>query len=210
MPDHQRWMASVFAQLLRTARFVVPPNFRRAFWLWRENRQMPDRPDRKLLVRWILPDLSQPGTTVLWVGCQPYTRTYMDVIERTGAECWTLEIDPAARRWGHTRRHIVGDLQMVGTLCLPAQFDVVLVNGVFGYGLDIESGQNEAIEGLARVLKADGLLMLGWNTHRTSDPLRLPAIRRFFIRSQRPGFEQRITFPESTHVYDFFQLREPA
>jgi SAM-dependent methyltransferase len=96
---------------------------------------------------------------------------------------------------------------MVGTLYLPCQFDVALVNGVFGYGLNTQSGQNTAIEGLARVLKPGGLLMLGWNTHRTSDPLGLSAIERFYIRSQRPGFEQRITFPESTHVYDFFALR---
>ncbi len=154
-----------------------------------------------------MPDLSQPGTTLLWVGCQPYTKSYINIIERQGAECWTLEIDPSARRWGHARRHIVGDLQMVGTLYLPGQFDVALVNGVFGYGLNNQSEQNEAIKGLARVLKPGGLLMLGWNTHRTSDPLQLPAIERFFIRSQRPGFEERITFPESTHVYDFLQIR---
>jgi len=96
---------------------------------------------------------------------------------------------------------------MVGTLYLPRQFDVVLVNGVFGYGLNTQYGQNAAIAGLARVLKPDGLLMLGWNTHRVSDPLQLSAIARFFVRSQRAGFEQRITFPESTHVYDFFALR---
>ena len=192
---------------MRTARFIVPPNIRRTFWMWRESRLMPHRPDRKLLVGWILPELSQPGTTILWVGCQPYTRRYLDAIERPGAKCWTLEIEPSARRWGHPRRHTVGDLQMVGTLYLPCQFDVALVNGVFGYGLNTESGQNKAIEGLARVLKPGGLLMLGWNTHRTSDPLGLSAIERFYIRSQRPGFEQRITFPESTHVYDFFALR---
>jgi hypothetical protein len=85
-----------------------------------------------------------------------------------------------------------------------------LVNGVFGYGLNTQDGQSEAIVGLARVLKPDGLLMLGWNTHRASDPLRLPAIERFFIRSCRPHFDQRITFPQSTHVYDFFELRNLA
>jgi hypothetical protein len=169
---------------------------------------MARRPDREFLVGQILPGLSEPGTSILWVGCQPYTRPYLGLIERRGARCWTLEIDPAARPWGHPQRHVVGDLQKVGALYMPRQFDVALVNGVFGYGLNTQQGQNEAIEGLSRTLKASGLLMIGWNTHRAGDPIRLPAIQRYYTRSHRPGFDQRITFPECTHVYDFFDLRE--
>jgi SAM-dependent methyltransferase len=186
--------------------FLIPSSVRRAIRVWRETRSMADRPDRKLLVGWILPQLSKPGITVLWVGCQPYTQPYLDIIERPGAKCWTLEIDPSARWWGHPQRHVVGDVQEVGTLYLTRQFDVALVNGVFGYGLNALSEQNQAIRGLARILKPGGLLMLGWNTHRTPDPLQLLTIEQFFIRSKRPGFDRRITFPESTHVYDFFDL----
>src|SRR6476659_6131339 len=125
----------VLTQLLRMARFVVPSGIRRACWLWQESRRIPHLPDRRLLVGRILPDLSLPGTMLLWVGCQRYTRPYTDLIERAGATCWTLEIDPSARRWGHPQRHIVGDLQRVAALYRPGQFDVAVVNGVFGYGL---------------------------------------------------------------------------
>jgi SAM-dependent methyltransferase len=187
---------------------IKDQRWRRAFRVWLESRCISRLPDRELLLGRILPELSKPGITMLWVGCQPYTRPYLEVIERLGAKCWTLDIDPLARRWGHPRRHIVGDLQKVGTLYSPLQFDVALVNGVFGYGLNTKDRQSEAIAGLARVLKPGGLLMLGWNTHRASDPLRLPAIERFFMRSRRPRFDQRITFPESTHVYDFFELSQ--
>jgi SAM-dependent methyltransferase len=187
---------------------IKDQKWRCAFRVWLETRCISRLPDRELLLGRILPELSKPGITMLWVGCQPYTRPYLEMIERRGAKCWTLDIDPSARWWGHSRRHIVGDLQRVGTLYLPHQFDVALVNGVFGYGLNTQDGQSESIVGLARVLKPGGLLMLGWNTHRASDPLRLPAIERFFIRSRRPRFDQRITFPESTHVYDFFELSQ--
>src|SRR5207248_2042567 len=116
--------------------------------------------------------------------------------------------DPAARRWGHPERHTVGDLQKVGALYLPGQFEVALVNGVFGYGLNTLQGQNEAVEGLARILKPGGMLVLGWNTDRCSDPCELPAITQFFASSQRPGFERRIVFPAVTHVYDFLMRRD--
>src|SRR4029077_14810759 len=68
-------------------------------------------PDRAVLIGQILPALSKPGATILWVGCQAYTRRYPVIIERQGAECWTLEIDPAEQRWGHPKRHTVGDLR---------------------------------------------------------------------------------------------------
>jgi hypothetical protein len=165
-------------------------------------------PDRVMLVNDILPRLSEPGVTMLWVGCRYYTRQYPAMIERRGAFCYTLEIDPAARRWGNPRRHTVGDLQKVATLYGPGQFDVALVNGVFGWGLNTFEGQNEAIEGLACVLKPGGLLMLGWNTDRSYDPCSLPAVSRFFSPSERPGFEKRIAFGGVTHVYDFLTRRD--
>jgi SAM-dependent methyltransferase len=129
------------------------------------------------------------------------------MIERLGAVCWTLEIDSAARCWGHPQRHLVGDLQRVGGLYPPGHFDVALINGVFGWGLDTLDGQNEAVEGLARVLKSGGLLMLGWNTDRSSDPNELPASQKFFIASHCQGFERRVTVPGVTHVFDFFLRR---
>ena len=84
-------------------------------------------PDRAVLIGQILPALSKPGTAILWVGCQAYTRRYPVIIERQGAECWTLEIDPAERRWGHPKRHTVGDLRNVGALYPPDYFHVALV-----------------------------------------------------------------------------------
>ena len=135
---------------------------------------------------------------------------YLARIERLGAKCWTLDIDPSARWWGHPQRHLVGDVQKVGTLYLQCQFDVALFNGVFGYSLNSKDGQNEAIAGLARVLKPSGMLMLGWNTHLVSDPLRLSAIEQLFVRSERADFERRVTFEDNTHVYDFFELSNLA
>jgi len=129
------------------------------------------------------------------------------MIERRGAVCWTLEIDTAARHWGHPERHTVGDLQKVGTFYPSGYFDVALINGVFGWGLDTLEGQNEAVEGLARILKPAGILMLGWNTDRSSDPMKLVAIERFFVPSQRPGFGRRIMVPGVTHVYDFLSRK---
>ena len=195
--------SSLLALQRQAAKALLPARLRRLLRELRESQYVSRSPDRVILVDRILPDLSRPGTTVLWVGCRRYTRRYPAMIERRAAVCWTLEIDTAARHWGHPERHTVGDLQKVGTLYPSGYFDVALINGVFGWGLDTLEGQNEAVEGLARVLKPAGILMLGWNTDRSSDPTKLLAIERFFVPSQRSGVERRIVVPGVTHVYDF-------
>jgi SAM-dependent methyltransferase len=206
--DVRNYKKSPLTLLRRVARSLLSPNMRRQLQELRESRYVSRFPDRTILVDRILPTLSNPGNTTLWVGCRRYTRRYPAMIERRGAVCWTLEIDPDQRRWGHPERHTVGDLQKVGALYPLGHFDVALVNGVFGWGLDTLDGQNEAVEGLARIMKPGSMLMLGWNTDRSSDPTKLPAIEQFFIPSHCPGFEGRITVPEVTHVYDFFLLRD--
>jgi SAM-dependent methyltransferase len=193
--------------LRQLAKSVLPLSMRRQLQELRESQYVSGRPDRAILIDQILPALSKPGIHVLWVGCRRYTRRYPAIIEREGALCWTLEIDPSARRWGHPKRHTVGDLQKVGALYPQGHFDLALINGVFGWGLDTQDGQNEAVEGLARVLKPGGVLMLGWNTDRSSDPTKLPASQKLFVPSQREGFERRITVPGVTHVYDFISRR---
>jgi SAM-dependent methyltransferase len=104
---------------------------------------------------------------------------------------------PAARRWGHPERHRVGDLQKVGALYPSGYFDVALINGVFGWGLDTLDGQNDAVEGLARVLKPAGILMLAWNTDRSSDPTKLLAIERFFVPRSARALSGESWFRES-------------
>jgi SAM-dependent methyltransferase len=182
----------------------IPARIWRALRVIRQSCYFSRFPDRVMLIDYILPRLSKPGSNVLWVGCQAYTQPYLKFIERKGAICWTLEIDPTAKYWGHPQRHTIGDLRKVSSLYLSNQFDVALVNGVFGYGLDTPEGQNEAIEGLSRVLRPNGILMLGWDLGHSPDPVELPAIEQFFVRSNCPDFKPRTTFAESPHVYDFF------
>jgi SAM-dependent methyltransferase len=198
---------SALMLLHRVARSFLSEAMRRELRELRESRYVARCPDRTVLLDRILAALAKPGITLLWVGCRRYTRRYPAIIERQGAVCWTLEIDPAMRRWGHPERHTVGDLQRVGALYPPRHFDVALVNGVFGWGLDTLAGQNQAVEGLAHTLKPGGTLMLGWNLDRSPDPTRLPATEQFFTPSHHPGFERRITVPGVTHVYDFLSRR---
>jgi SAM-dependent methyltransferase len=168
-------------------------------------------PDRALLAKIIIPTLAQTrvlscGADALWIGCRRYTVRYYRLIEARGARCWTLDIDPSVRRWGRTGRHIVGDMLELDRLFPDMRFDVVLCNGVFGWGVDTPSEQKKAYAALASITKPGGLLLLGWNTDRISDPSEANSAS-FFEPSCLPGFGTRKMVKGCTHVYDVLRRR---
>ena len=170
------------------------------WWAWireyRSDRQTSASPDRAVLVKELIPELALTGE-VLWVGCRRYTKDYYDLIEKQGARCWTLEIDPSAARWGRKGRHIVGNLLEVETLFPGRRFDTVLCNGIFGWGINTEPEQREASRAMAAILKPGGKVLLGWDIKRIPDPLPLLIEEGF-----SPCRERQVIAGYYQHVYD--------
>jgi len=162
-------------------------------------------PDRRLLVRELLPAFAGLGGEILWVGVRRYTRAYPARLERRGAICWTTDIDPRWSRFGRRGRHLVGDVLRVDEAFPPGQFRAVLCNGVFGWGVDDPAAQGAALAAMARVLEPGGWLLLGWNTDRTDDPLEHPDLARWFEPAALGALPARRPVPGTTHVYDLLR-----
>ena len=107
---------------------------------------------------------------VLFVGCKPYTARYGRRLTGVGIDYWTTDIDPAAAMWGERNHHIVGDVTLIDDLCSPNSFDAVLLNGVIGdgTGLDEEDQMNRAVTAIARILRPNGILLIGWNSSKST------------------------------------------
>lgn len=157
------------------------------------------RPDRVILTGTILPAFAV-FPRVLWVGCQAYTPPYYAQLESRGGECWTLDLNPESALWGREGRHVTGDLTQADTLFEPAFFDAVICNGIFGWGVDSLEQRQAALAAMAKVFKPDGVLMMGWNNHKTDDPVPLAA--SLFAPHALPGVPAHITVAKSTHRYD--------
>jgi hypothetical protein len=140
---------------------------------------------------------------VLFVGCKSYTAHYGKQLTQAAIEYWTTDIDPAAAIWGEKNRHITCDITKIHEACPPGWFDVVLLNGVFGYGIDEESEMNRAIEAIAQILRRDGMLLIGWNPKEVTDPTRLESARVHFRRDCWLSLPFRKTFPDADAVYDW-------
>ena len=128
-------------------------------------------------------------------------------LERKGAKCWTMDIDPTVRRWGRPGRHVTGDLRSVVTLFPKQYFDVVFCNGIFGFGIDTLEAQKSAVEASGGVIRPGGWMLLGLEYEQGRGPVGESGIvTPWFEPAELPGFGTRQFVGGCTHVYDFLKL----
>lgn len=172
-------------------------------------------PDRVVLTEVLIPALARAGALdggaeVLWIGCRGYTQTYYSLLERRGARCWTLDVDPTVCRWAHPTRHVVGDMRQLPSLFPALRFDTVLCNGIFGFGVDAQADRRTACVAMAEITKPQGWLLLGWNSDRGPDPRETNLTNPWFESTSLPGFGTRRAVQGCTHVYDIFRRAADA
>jgi hypothetical protein len=168
--------------------------------------------DRQYMTGKILPALaSSKARRILFVGCKAYTARYGKRLTHAGIEYWTTDIAPAAAIWGEKDHHIVCDIAKIDDLSPPESFDVVLFNGVIGDGVDKEDDMNRAITAIARILRPNGTLLIGWNSlKKHPDPMELGAVATYFRHECVFSLPVRKTFPNTDHVYDWLVKNKAA
>lgn len=119
--------------------------------------------DREMLEHCILPYYAaRPDMrSVLFVGVGWYTAHYEALL--AGLRYTTLDIDPRAARHGSRQRHVVGSVVDAAGLFEPGEFDLIVFNGVFGWGLNARTDVDAALHGFRQVLRPGGELLVGWN-----------------------------------------------
>ena len=164
--------------------------------------------DRRVLEQVILPEYARRTdiARILFVGCAAYTQRYGALF---GArEYWT--IDPVARRSRYgSRHHIVDQLQNLNRHVQPSYFDLIICNGVLGWGLNAPADADSAFAACLTHLRAGGDLMLGWNNIAPRNrvlPDDVPALRRFERVTFGPVQTSRwVVDAANRHVFDFYQ-----
>ena len=164
--------------------------------------------DRRVLEQVILPEYARRPdiARILFVGCAAYTQRYGELFG--GRKYWT--IDPVARRRRYgSALHIVDTLQNLGSHAVPGYFDLIVCNGVLGWGLNKLADADAALDTCFTHLRAGGELLLGWNDITPRNrvlPENIPALRRFdavtFGSSQMARWA--IDAP-NRHVFDFYR-----
>lgn len=119
--------------------------------------------DRRVLEQVIFPHFlrSEGCKDVLFVGCDWYTEGYNKWFEEK-KNYWTVDVDASSRRYG-ARQHVVDGMQNLDRHFRPGTFDLIMCNGVFGWGLDDRTDVERAFFACYRCLRADGVLVIGWD-----------------------------------------------
>jgi SAM-dependent methyltransferase len=143
---------------------------------------------------------------ILFVGCDADTARY-DREYFSGVRFVTLEPDPRHRIYGGSE-HVVAPLEDLGDHFPPDSFDLILCNGVFGWGLDAFENCDAAFGQAHLALRPGGQMMLGWNDvpRRAPFPLEtIPSLAKF-KKYDFPlfGTWRHLTDTVYRHTFDFY------
>jgi len=175
---------------------------------WSRGADRIDSPDRVILERQILPAFAADGSlrSLLFVGCERYTRHYAAMFAPASERFRTLDIDPRRARFGNTG-HVVAALQDVDRHLLAASVDGVVCNGVYGFGIYERDELAKALRASFAVLRPGGIFVLGWNdvpAFAPFDPCEV-ALAAGFVRDARLLGEWRVrTDTPTRHTFDTY------
>jgi hypothetical protein len=146
---------------------------------------------------------------VLVVGCCAYTGWYPTLLSaRPGLVVETADPDPATAVHGAPgRAHHVARFED-----LPGEgaYDVLVLNGVFAYGIDTPAEHDRAIAAARRLLRVHGVLVVGYRDGpdaRDVEPARITAAG--FVLAPVPGLGAEMVATGHANGHTFAGFRRP-
>ena len=163
-------------------------------------------PDRKFLKEELLPYFGrQVGLEhILFVGVRRYTKSYSEIFSRKNFV--TIDSDPKQASYGSGRHEVVDVCSHVG-----GPYDLVVLNGVIGFGLNHFSQVRSAIENLSRQMSQGAWFVLGVRPQDFTEEMN-SYILEIFERAEFPPLSQSHLFfsdllSGSEHHFYFFKSR---
>ena len=172
-------------------------------------------PARIILETIILPNMASQnqnseGSRVLFVGCDWYTNHYKKEYFKKW-DYWTIDPDITKKRYG-SKNHVIGHLELLAKYFGPEYFDLIICNGVVGYGLNQLGDVEEALDSCYTCLRVGGKLMLG----REDEPGFIPfsnddvkSLKRFAPYYFSPLATSNYSL-KPRHNYNFSFFEKPA
>lgn len=145
---------------------------------------------------------------ILFIGSADYTSWYHHLFRNCLFE--TIDADPDNAISGSPHGHHVADITSTKPIWPHNTFDVVIFNGVYGFGLQTSDQLKHALSKIHDILKPGGILIFGWtNIPKNHDPLNLSSCIDHYFKSftsyKLNGKTKRKSKEWKQHCYTFFQ-----
>ena len=166
-----------------------------------------DTDDRRVLESVIFPYFLERDefSRILFVGCDWYTRRYNRVFASRGY--WTIDKAESQRPHG-SPRHVTDSLRNLRRHFAAGAFDLILCNGVVGWGLNLEEEARESFAASRDCLREGGIFVLGWNDVPRKTPFPVEeAVRAAGLRPHvfpPLGAARHLTRSRNRHTFSFY------
>ncbi len=163
--------------------------------------------DRRVLEQVIFPYFlhADEYRNVLFVGVHWFTQGYNRTFE-SRKSFTTIDILPDLAPFGG-KRHIVDGLQNIGAHFPPGALDLILCNGIFGWGLNERADVEQGFAACHRTLRTGGVLVVGWNDIPERRPFPIEECKS--LSQFKPfvfpplGASRYLTDTAYRHIFDF-------
>lgn len=169
-------------------------------------------PNRRVLEDAILPVLAADPAIhrVLFVGCRWYTKIYAQPF--AAKEYWTIEIDADQAKFGSKAHHITDSYLNLSAHVAAGTFNAIVINGVFGWGIDSPADTELAMAETMRALAPGGIMVIGYNDTPENHPsfVDVPSAGlNAFAPYDFPALGQRFVVPDDAgaHTFAFYRKR---
>jgi hypothetical protein len=169
------------------------------------------KPDRKVLENVIFAEILKDESLqrIMFVGTAWYTLYYNKLFK--DKEFWTVEPDAAEARYGSPGRHIVDKIENIDRHFSDGYLDAVICNGVFGFGLNERDDVATAVRAMRKILRQDGVLLIGYNTIPSRCPFPIAEcaeLSRFVPYQFGPLRASEYVVPGSLNEHTFLFFRK--
>jgi len=146
---------------------------------------------------------------ILIVGIAEFTQHYSTFFKRKEF-VRTIDTDPEVTSFSSEEIHIVDSIENIDQYVDDNCFDLILMNGVYGWGLSSEKALQKSLEHVHKVMKPDGVLLFGWNEMEQYDPLNIRSKNYFHVFTPYMfNGKSEIKIPPSKnpkqHVFSFYK-----
>jgi SAM-dependent methyltransferase len=144
--------------------------------------------------------------TILDIGREDYQAFYNAFFENR--ELWTLDYDPKHAEFGaEGGRHITDNVLNIKKYFNDNYFDLIIINGVLGWGLDKKKEVEKTFADISAILKPGGLLVIGWNDFedkKVIKPTMIESLSTLIPYKIKPLKGSEFKCVNGEHTYNFY------